>query len=131
MKLEAAQHNLTRVDDIVFEDGTTRMARPGGALLHGVRDHWAAALYLSLGTTGLAYLLYFKGLERIDATSASSIILLKPPAAALIAWQWAGEPLTWNLGVAIVCIVGGLYLVIYLGRRRQRRLIEVLAQGGK
>lgn len=92
-----------------------------GALAQGVRVHAAAVLYLSLGTTGLAYLLYFKGLERIDATAAASIILLKPPAAALIAWYFAGEPLTWNLAGAIVAIVGGLYLVIYLGRRRQRR----------
>lgn len=95
-------------------------------LFHGLHDHWAAVLYLSLGTTGLAYLLYFKGLERIDATSASSIILLKPPAAALIAWQWAGEPFTWNLAVAIVFIVGGLYLVIYLGRRRHHRILAQL-----
>lgn len=94
---------------------------PNG-LFHGIAEHWVAVLYLSLGTTGLAYLLYFKGLERIDATAASSIILLKPPAAAIIAWQWAGEPLTFNLAVAIVFIVGGLYLVVYLGRRRQKRI---------
>ena len=91
-------------------------------LLDGIAEHWFAVLYLSLGTTGLAYLLYFKGLERIDATSAASIILLKPPAAAIIAWQWAGEPLTLNLAVAIVFIVGGLYLVVYLGRRRQKKI---------
>lgn len=97
-------------------------------LLHGLREHWAAVLYLSLGTTGLAYLLYFKGLERIDATSASTIILLKPPAAALIAWQWAGEPLTWNLAAAMVFIIGGLYLVIYLGHRRQRAALQALKE---
>lgn len=99
------------------------MEAPHG-LFHGVREHWVAVAYLSFGTTGLAYLLYFKGLERIDATAASSLILLKPPAAAIIAWQWAGEPLTINLAVAIVFIVGGLYLVVYLGRRRQKKLLE-------
>lgn len=91
-------------------------------LLSGVLEHWHAVAYLSWITTGLAYLLYFKGLMCIDATSASSIILLKPPAAALIAWQWAGEPLTFNLAFAIVFIVGGLYLVIFLDRRRQKHI---------
>jgi len=95
-------------------------------LMHGLAEHWAAVLYLSLGTTGLAYLCYFKGLEKIDATSAASIILLKPPAAALIAWYWGGEALTINLGIAIVFIVGGLYLVVLLGRRRQLRLQAIL-----
>ena len=47
-------------------------------------------------------------------------------AQAFDAWEWAGEPLTWNLAAAIVFIVGGLYLVIYLGRRKQRRLLASL-----
>jgi drug/metabolite transporter (DMT)-like permease len=97
-------------------------------LLHGLAEHWQAVAYLSLGTTGLAYLCYFKGLEKIDATSAASIILLKPPAAALLAWYWGGEALTVNLGVAIVFIVGGLYLVVLLGRRRQHRLAQILQE---
>lgn len=78
---------------------------------------WLPVLYLSLGTTGLAYLFFFLGLERTDATAAMSVILLKPPVAALLAAVFLGEAITWNLAGALVCILGGLYLVRWLHRR--------------
>ena len=72
---------------------------------------WLPMLYLSIGTTGLAYLFYFQGLEKVDATRAISVILLKPPAAALLAAVFLGEAITWNLAASLVLILGGLYLV--------------------
>lgn len=78
---------------------------------------WAAVLYLSLGTTGVAYLLYFLGLEHVDATQAISVILLKPPFAACLAALLLGEPLTLRLLAALALILGGLYLVYRLAPR--------------
>lgn len=79
-------------------------------------------LYLGVGPTGLAFLLFFTGLDHVEATQATSIVLLKPPLAAVLAWAWLGEPLTWNLALAMVMIVGGLYLVIWLARYQRIRL---------
>ncbi|MBX7254958.1 MAG: DMT family transporter [Candidatus Hydrogenedentes bacterium] len=76
---------------------------------------WPQLAYLSIVVTGLAYLLYFRGLEGVDATQAASSLFLKPPlATALAAWV-LGEPVTWKLGVALVAVLGGLYLVIVAG----------------
>jgi len=87
------------------------------------RTLFIPVLYLSIATTGLAYILYFKGLERIDATQASSIILLKPPVAAILAWAILGEAITTNLLFSMLLILGGLYLVIWASRRHAR-LVE-------
>lgn len=73
---------------------------------------WLGVLYLSVGTTGLTYYLFFKALEHVDATQAISMLFLKPPLATLLAAMVLGEAITWNLGVAMVAIVLGLYLVV-------------------
>jgi drug/metabolite transporter (DMT)-like permease len=82
---------------------------------------WLPLLYLSIGTTGLAYLFFFLGLERSDATLTMSAILMKPPLAAVLAAVFLGEPITWNLAASLLFIIGGLYLVHTLNRLRARQ----------
>ncbi len=82
-----------------------------------LQRHAGPILYLSVGGTGLAYWLYFKGLEHVEATRAASIILIKPPAAALLAAAVLGEPLTWNLLVSMALIGAALYGVFFWQRR--------------
>lgn len=81
-----------------------------------LQRHAGPILYLSVGGTGLAYWLYFKGLAHVDATRAASIILLKPPVAALLASAVLGEALTWNLLVSLGLIGAGLYGVFFWRR---------------
>jgi drug/metabolite transporter (DMT)-like permease len=88
----------------------------GGVTLAPLLAHPGAVLYLSLGTTGIAYWCYFMGLGRVDATRAMSIILLKPPAAALLATWALAEPLTWNVIASMVMILASLYGVILWDR---------------
>ena len=79
--------------------------------LEHLPELWLPVLYLSVGTSGLAYLFYFSGLERVDATQAVSVILLKPPIATALAAVFLGEAITWNLVLAMVFILTGLYAV--------------------
>jgi drug/metabolite transporter (DMT)-like permease len=83
--------------------------------------HWRTLLlpllYISLGTTGIAYLCYFIGLARVEATQAASMIFLKPPIATILAATLLGEPVTWNLILCMALTFTGLYLVIVLNRR--------------
>ena len=76
---------------------------------------WLPVTYIAIGTTGMSYLLYFLGLERVEATRAVSVILLKPPLATLLAAVVLGEPVTWNLAASMALILGGLHLVIRKG----------------
>jgi drug/metabolite transporter (DMT)-like permease len=82
-----------------------------------VRDIWIPVLYLSVGTTGLSYYLFFKALEHVDATQAISMLFLKPPIATVLAALVLGEAITWKLALAMVAVVGGLYLVVFPLRR--------------
>lgn len=99
--------------------------------LENIAHIWPAVLYVGIFTTGLAFLLYFLGLERVDATGASSIILLKPPLAVLLAALALGEPLTWNLGLSLICIMGGLCLVNIVHYRRIQQVKNQLQQSEK
>jgi drug/metabolite transporter (DMT)-like permease len=82
------------------------------ALLHQA----VPVLYLAIGGTALSYWLYFKGLEHVDATPAASMILLKPPVTAVLAYAWLGEPLTWNLLLAMLLIGAAIYGVFFWKR---------------
>ena len=93
----------------------------GGLDVTPLLQHPWRVLYLSIGTTGIAYWVYFMGLERIDATQAMSVILLKPPMAAVLAMFVLGEPLTWNVMAAMVLILSGLYGVVIWDRRKRAR----------
>lgn len=65
---------------------------------------WALLLALSLGTTLVANALYYRGLQRTDAGTASVIASIEPVVAALLAWVSFGQrltPLGW-VGVALV-----------------------------
>ncbi len=88
------------------------------AMLRDIPELIWPLLYISIGTTGIAYLLYFIGLARVEATQAASMIFIKPPVATVLAAIVLHEPVTWNLAVAMALILAALYLVIALNRRR-------------
>ncbi len=85
---------------------------------------WLPVLYLAIGASGLPYLLYFVGVERVEATQAISLVLMKPPLAAMLAVVCLGEPVTWNLVTGMGLILVGLYLVIALERWHVRRRLR-------
>lgn len=94
----------------------------------GTVAHWRTlalpVLYFSLGPTGIAYLCYFTGLARVEATQAASMIFIKPPVATVLAAIVLHEPVTWNLLLSMVLIFVALYLVIILNRRRMKHVVE-------
>ena len=73
---------------------------------------WLPLAYLGICATGLSYLLYFTGLERVEATQAASVVFLKPLLATFLATLWLHEPLTWNALLALLFVLGGLYFVV-------------------
>lgn len=83
---------------------------------------WPMVLYLGVCTTGISYLCFFVGLDKVDATRATSIILLKPPIVAVIAALFLEEPITLRVVCAMVLILGGLYLVNLYHYFHQQRL---------
>jgi DME family drug/metabolite transporter len=55
---------------------------------------WLIGAYMGLVPTGLAYVIFFKGIARASATAAAITTMLEPSVAALLAWLLLQEQLT-------------------------------------
>jgi len=83
------------------------VASPGNA---------AAALYLTLGVSGVAYLTFVRAIRRIGAVAASMVFMLKPAVASVLAVVFLGEVLTPPFWIGLVLTSLGSWLVMR-GRR--------------
>jgi drug/metabolite transporter (DMT)-like permease len=68
--------------------------------------------------TGLAYVLYFRLIGDIGATSASAVNYVVPIAAVVVGAVTLGEPVTWNVLVGGLIVLAGM---AYAERRLSRR----------
>lgn len=72
----------------------------------------AISLHLGLLATGLAYMLYGRGLKTVSVGSAGTLALLEPLTATLLGVLLIGEYLTTQATVGIACIFIGLMLLV-------------------
>ncbi len=75
----------------------------------------AATVYLSSMTTALAYVLYFLGLRRVDASQGAIFFFVKPVLASLLAWGILGERLTMWMFVGAALILLSMVLSLAQG----------------
>lgn len=69
---------------------------------------WACAATLGVVCTGLAFLMYYRLIQRIGPARASTVTYLIPVFGALLAWAILDEPLTWTMLLAGVLILGSV-----------------------
>jgi drug/metabolite transporter (DMT)-like permease len=69
---------------------------------------WGSAAALGVVCTGLAYLVYYRLIQRIGPARASTVTYLIPVFGALLAWAILGEPLTWTMLLAGGLILGSV-----------------------
>jgi drug/metabolite transporter (DMT)-like permease len=74
----------------------------------------AAILLLGVLCTGLAYVLYFRLIADLGATTASTVNYVVPIAAVLFGAVLLGEPVTWNV------VVGGLVVLVGMAYAENR-----------
>ena len=72
----------------------------------------AALLYLGLGGTGLGYVLFAKGLARLEAATAGMLNSLLPVFTMVQAHYFLHEPITIYLLGGTACVVGAVMLVM-------------------
>jgi drug/metabolite transporter (DMT)-like permease len=71
---------------------------------------WAAILYASVISMGLAYLFWYRGLRVLGPTRTAVYSNLQPVIAILVAWMFLREtPTAWQ-GVGTATIITGLFL---------------------
>lgn len=80
-------------------------------------ESWVSATLLGLLCTGIAFVLYYRLINRIGAPRAAMVTYLIPLFAALWAWLALGEPVTPTMLLSAVLILSG----VALSQRRNRR----------
>jgi len=71
---------------------------------------WIAGLYLGVGGGALAFILWVLALQRASPTRVANTMTVNPIAAALLAQQLLGEPITLNLIVGLVAVFAGIWI---------------------
>jgi drug/metabolite transporter (DMT)-like permease len=71
---------------------------------------WAAILYASVISMGVAYLFWYRGLRVLGATRTAVYGNLQPVIAIAVAWIFLSEPPTAWQGVGTATIMTGLFL---------------------
>jgi drug/metabolite transporter (DMT)-like permease len=71
---------------------------------------WIAGIYLGVGGGALAFILWVLALQRASPTRVANTMTVNPLAAALLATQLVGEPLTLNLVIGLIAVFAGIWL---------------------
>jgi drug/metabolite transporter (DMT)-like permease len=78
---------------------------------------WIAGLYLGVCGGALAFVLWVLALQWTTPTRVASTMTVNPIAAALLAGQLVGEPITPNLIAGLVAVFAGIWIATTEGRR--------------
>jgi drug/metabolite transporter (DMT)-like permease len=72
---------------------------------------WLCLAYLGVGCSGLAFMLYYGALERLEASQVAAFIYVEPLVAQVLSVVLLGEPLTAAVAGGGGAILAGVYLV--------------------
>lgn len=76
---------------------------------------WAALAYLVVFGSLLAFTAYFYLLRHMDATRVASSTYINPVVAMVLGVVLLDEVITWYMGVGIIVVLGGVWLVMRRG----------------
>ena len=71
---------------------------------------WVAGIYLGIGGGALAFILWVMALQRASPTRVANTMTVNPIAAALLAHQLVGEPITLNLVAGLLAVFAGIWI---------------------
>jgi drug/metabolite transporter (DMT)-like permease len=71
---------------------------------------WGAVAYSGIGSMGVAYLFWYRGVRVIGSTRTAMFSNLQPLVALGVSWPLLGERPTWFQGVGAAAVLGGLLL---------------------
>jgi drug/metabolite transporter (DMT)-like permease len=79
-------------------------------LSHLTPPQWIAGVYLGIAGGALAFILWVLALQRATPTRVANTMTVNPVAAALLATQLVGEPITPNLVLGLVAVFAGIWI---------------------
>ncbi|HYD05749.1 MAG TPA: EamA family transporter, partial [Reyranella sp.] len=81
------------------------------AVLEGfTQAQWLAGVYLGVAGGALAFILWVLALQRASPTRVANTMTVNPIAAALLAQQLVGEPLTVDLLLGLIAVFAGIWI---------------------
>lgn len=80
---------------------------------------WLAGLYLGVAGGALAFILWVLALQRASPTRVANTMTVNPIAAALLAQELVGEPLTLNLVIGLVAVFIGIWIATTEAKKAQ------------
>ena len=80
------------------------------ALQNLTAPQWIAGVYLGVGGGAAAFILWVLALERATPTRVANTMTVNPIAAALLATQLVGEPITPNLVLGLIAVFAGIWI---------------------
>jgi drug/metabolite transporter (DMT)-like permease len=78
---------------------------------------WLAGLYLGVAGGALAFILWVLALQRASPTRVANTMTVNPIAAALLAQQLVGEPITLGLVLGLVAVFVGIWIATTEGAK--------------
>ncbi|MFL6115920.1 MAG: DMT family transporter [Catenulispora sp.] len=78
---------------------------------------WLNAIYLAVGPTALAYLLFARGIRDLGAATASAMMFMVPLFGTAFSFVLLAERFTAAQAVAAVVMLGGAFLAVTAGSR--------------
>jgi len=88
------------------------------AVLQGFgQAQWLAGIYLGIAGGALAFILWVMALQRASPTRVANTMTVNPIAAALLAQQLVGEPITLDLLLGLVAVFAGIWIATTEGAK--------------
>lgn len=85
--------------------------------------------YLSIIGTAFAYVMWFRGIARLPASTTAFLGLLCPVVAILLGWAVAGEAFTQMQMLGVLIVLGSITAAIFAKSTKPPIESEVLTEG--
>ena len=82
---------------------------------------WGLILYYALCLTVISYLLWYRGIAKVPASTAGVFTGLMPVSAVLLSYAVLGEGVRWGHPVGIVCVLAAIILIARADARWERQ----------
>ncbi len=129
-KMVSGKHSPVTIATWVSFYGMLMFLAPGLWELRGFHpgkvptSAWWSVGYSATAVTVVAFVLWFRGLERVPASTAAPFTGMIPIVAVMLASMLLHEPVGWPHVVGIVCVVGGILLITNGSARRARLIVD-------
>lgn len=79
---------------------------------------WVAMVWWGAGTMGLGSVLWFRGMMRVAATTASGFMAVMPVSALVLSYVLLGEDFAWAHVAGMAGVLAGLAAIVYRDARQ-------------